>query len=126
MAAPASSLDLIEELRPQHNADHEAAYSSAIIIKLTRERDEARMERDLVIKESVAKLSMLEAQLALRDAEIEGLSASQHPGLQEGEVSIPRLSGEDALRIFRYNVAKNTTVQKEVKRLRKRVCCNYF
>ncbi|ESK91376.1 hypothetical protein Moror_2723 [Moniliophthora roreri MCA 2997] len=121
MAVPASSLDPIEEQRPQHNIDHEAAYSSAMMIKLTRERDEARTERDFVIKESVAKLSMLEAQLALRDAEIEGLSASQRPRLQEGEVPISRLSGEDALRIFRYNAAKNTTVQKEVKRLQKRL-----
>ncbi|KAF9259802.1 hypothetical protein L218DRAFT_634135 [Marasmius fiardii PR-910] len=36
-----------------------------LIYRLTQERDEARSERDLLVKESAAKFSMLEAQLAL-------------------------------------------------------------
>ncbi|KAL0570376.1 hypothetical protein V5O48_011591 [Marasmius crinis-equi] len=110
-------------------------YNASIISRLTHERDEARTERDLVIRESAAKFSMLEAQLALREAELLSLQnenelnrtiRSSRPtnttlATSDNSNSQPPLSSDDAIRILQYNAAKNRTIQIDVRKLKKRL-----
>ncbi|KAG7092864.1 hypothetical protein E1B28_009177 [Marasmius oreades] len=100
--------------------------SAALISRLTQERDEARSEGELVMRESAAKFSMLEAQLALREAEL--LSLQNENELNRPvrsscstEQSQPQLSNADAIRILQYNAAKNRTIQMDIKRMRKKL-----
>ncbi|KAK7040864.1 hypothetical protein VNI00_009460 [Paramarasmius palmivorus] len=107
-AAPALSFDPVDTASQQRTPgiqqNTEAAYNSSMIATLRRERDEARTERDLVVNESRNSLDIQAHTKGKIDQEMD-----------------PGLSGEDALRIFRYNTAKNMTVEKEVNRLRKRL-----
>ncbi|KAK1231601.1 hypothetical protein PQX77_005279 [Marasmius sp. AFHP31] len=108
------------------------AYAPSIISQLTTQRDDALAERDLLVRESAAKFSMLEAQLALREAELLSLqnenelnrtirSSRSTTDNANSNSQQQTLSSDDAIRILQYNAAKNRTIQSDVKKLKRRL-----
>ncbi|KAL0059485.1 hypothetical protein AAF712_013771, partial [Marasmius tenuissimus] len=108
------------------------AYTPSMISRLTTQRDDALAERDLLVRDSAAKLSMLEAQLALREAELLSLqnenelnrsirSSRSTTDNVNSNSQQPTLSSDDAIRILQYNAAKNRTIQSDVRKLKRRL-----
>ena len=111
------------------DTDNLLSYASAMITALQRDRDRERQAHERTTQTALAQISLLKAQLARRDAELEACIVG-HTGLDpdgvlsdgafklsEGEQMTP----EETLKVLDDTSAKNRRLELEVKGLARKV-----
>ncbi|PBK91857.1 hypothetical protein ARMGADRAFT_1081275 [Armillaria gallica] len=115
--------DPAEPLPDAPSPDHTMIYASALVESLTTERDTERRAHKRTKEVSQNTITILEAQLALREAELEdflGQPPEDLPNL--GRVEEPKeMSDEEVHRILELNVARQRRIEMETRALHARL-----
>ncbi|PBK66780.1 hypothetical protein ARMSODRAFT_977339 [Armillaria solidipes] len=118
-----SLLDPAELLPAAPSRDQTTVYAAALVESLTTERDTERRAHERTKKVAKNTITILEAQLALREAELEsflGQPPEDLPNLGEEEEP-EEMSDEEAHRILELNVARQRRIEMETRALHARL-----
>ncbi len=118
-----SRIEPAEPLPDAPSPDHTMIYASALVESLTTERDTERRAHKRTKEVAKNTITILEARLALREAELEdflGQPPEDLPNL--GRVEEPKeMSDEEAHRILELNVARQRRIEMETRALHAKV-----
>ncbi|KAK0238318.1 hypothetical protein EDD85DRAFT_826359 [Armillaria nabsnona] len=114
-----SLLEPAEPLPDAPSPDHTVLYASALVESLTTERDTERRAHKRTKEVSKNTITILEAQLALREAELESLLGQPPEDLPNlvGVKEPKEMSDEEAHRILELNVARQRRIEMETRAL---------
>ncbi|KAK0431964.1 hypothetical protein EV421DRAFT_127598 [Armillaria borealis] len=119
-----SLLDPVDLLPAAPSRDQTTVYAAALVESLTTERDTERRAHKRTKKVAKNTITILEAQLALREAELEsflGQPPEDLPNLGEEEEEPEEMSDEEAHRILELNVARQRRIEMETRALHARL-----
>ncbi|KAK0203218.1 hypothetical protein DFS33DRAFT_1385570 [Desarmillaria ectypa] len=113
------------ELDPPAPREQTMAYAAALIESLTTDRDAERRAHKRTTEVAKNTIAILEAQLALREAELEsclGHVPEDIPSLEEGEGEMDEMmSDEEALKVLELNVVRQRRIEMDTRALNSRL-----